>query len=88
MNRLQTTILGCNIEIEKKPIVCRPSWNFLSMPGCCALPVRCLSYYAGTYNAFGKYSDPLTFATFSYITALFKNVLNRFFPHQSTHNTP
>jgi hypothetical protein len=27
-------------------------------------------------SAFGKYPDPLTFSTFCYVTALFKNVLN------------
>ena len=39
-----------------------------------------LYYRRAEYGALGKYSDPLTFSTFCYITALFLNCLNSFFP--------
>jgi hypothetical protein len=45
----------------------------------CLMSVH-MSQHVSTYSAFGKYSDPLTFSIFCYVTALFLNGLNSFFP--------
>jgi hypothetical protein len=39
-----------------------------------------LAVKVNVYSAFRKYSDPLTFFTFGYVTALFRNGLNHFPP--------
>ena len=44
--------------------------------GCAML--QHVSITGWTYSAFEKFSDPLTFSTFSYITALFSNGLNKY----------
>ena len=55
-----------------------PIWEYLYM----------YSIYLYMYSALRKYSDPLTFYTFCYVTALFKNVFKKKKSPQSTHNTP
>jgi hypothetical protein len=49
-------------------LVCQPLWQITSQNS----PI---------YSAFGKYSDPLTYSTLCYFTAVFENGLNCLFLH-------